>query len=74
MSQKNSYFGTAILRCIAERDNLMRVSSHMSQAVHEINKTAFQLGLDLESGSRMVSTTSLSWKEVHAARKLTEEC
>lgn len=79
-STKGNKFGTyayywiraAVLRCIAERDDLMRVPSHVSQAVREINKAASRLGIDLEGGSSgMIS--SISWKEAQAAKKLAEE-
>eukprot|EP00529_Nitzschia_sp_RCC80_P018508 CAMPEP_0113504196 /NCGR_PEP_ID=MMETSP0014_2-20120614/34586_1 /TAXON_ID=2857 /ORGANISM="Nitzschia sp." /LENGTH=515 /DNA_ID=CAMNT_0000399289 /DNA_START=26 /DNA_END=1573 /DNA_ORIENTATION=+ /assembly_acc=CAM_ASM_000159 len=77
--ERGNKFGTyayywiraAVLRCIAERDDLMRVPSHVSQAVREINKAASRLGIDLEGSSGMIS--SLSWKEAQAAKKLAEE-
>ena len=60
----------AILRCIAERDDLLRVPSHVSQAVHEINKAARRLGMDLDGSMYL---TSSSWKEAQEAKRLAEE-
>lgn len=60
----------AVLRCIAERDDLLRVPSHVSQAVHEINKAARRLGMDLDGSLYM---TSSSWKEAQEAKRLAEE-
>jgi RNA polymerase sigma factor (sigma-70 family) len=65
----------AILRCIAERDDMMRVPSHVSQAVQKINKAANKLGIELgTSGSILESVNGNNkWKEAHAAKKLAEE-
>lgn len=63
----------AVLRCIAERDDMMRVPSHVSQAVRKINKAASRLGLELEGTSGNVASSSLSWRQAHAAKKLAEE-
>jgi len=47
----------AVLRCIAERDELVRVPSHVSQAITKINKAAKRLGWALhESGGILVTT------------------
>lgn len=56
----------AVLRCIAERDDILRVPSHVSQAILEINKASKRLGMDLDHPSR-------SWKEAHEAKRLAEE-
>ena len=58
----------AILRCIAERDDMLRVPSHVSQAVSEINKAAKRLGVDLDSHAM-----SGAWKEANEAKRLAEE-
>jgi RNA polymerase sigma factor (sigma-70 family) len=60
----------AVFRSIAERDDLLRVPSHVSQAVRNINKAAKRLGVDLDNNS---PTTSTPWKQAHAAKKLAEE-
>lgn len=60
----------AILRCIAERDDILRVPSHVSQAVLEINKAAKRLGMDLDG---TLSMTSSSWREAQEAKRLAEE-
>lgn len=57
----------AVLRCMAERDDMLRVPSHVSQAVLEINKAAKRLGMDLEA------MPSRSWKEAQEAKRLAEE-
>lgn len=75
----------AILRCIAERDDVVRVPNHVSQAVLQINKAAKRLGWVLqESGGILVTeqaegssvaTTfnSPKWKAANAAKLLAEE-
>lgn len=54
----------AVLRCIAERDDLLRVPNHVTQAISEIHKAAGRLGMELESAS---------WKEAKEAKRLAEE-
>lgn len=56
----------AVLRCIAERDDILRVPSHVSQAILEINKASKRLGMDLDHASK-------SWKEANEAKQLAEE-
>ena len=77
----------AVLRCIAERDDVVRVPSHVSQAVLQINKAAKRLGWVLqESGGILVteqaeggsgavarSSNSPRWKAANAAKLLAEE-
>lgn len=71
----------AVLRCIAERDDVVRVPSHVSQAVLQINKAAKRLGWILqESGGILVTEdargapkTSPRWKAANAAKLLAEE-
>lgn len=60
----------AILRCIAERDDILRVPNHVSQAIREINKAAKRLGMDLDG---TLSMTSASWREAQEAKRLAEE-
>lgn len=70
----------AVLRCIAERDDMLRVPSHITEAVSKINKAAKRLGWDLDAngsvsfmeGSMMVGR-SHSWKQAKIAKKLAEE-
>lgn len=54
----------AVLRCIAERDDMLRVPVHVSQSVKNIEKAALRIGIDL---------TNDSWREANAARQLAEE-
>ncbi len=75
----------AILRCIAERDDVVRVPNHVSQAVLQINKAAKRLGWILqesggilvteqsEGGSVSRNPTSPQWKAANAAKLLAEE-
>jgi RNA polymerase sigma factor (sigma-70 family) len=79
----------AVLRCIAERDDVVRVPNHVSQAVLQINKAAKRLGWVLqESGGILVtehaqgggsessiakSPNSPRWKAANAAKRLAEE-
>eukprot|EP00980_Cylindrotheca_fusiformis_P012232 scaffold2983_cov123-Cylindrotheca_fusiformis.AAC.2 len=54
----------AVLRCIAERDDMLRVPVHVSQAVKSIDKAARRMGVDL---------TTDNWREAKAAKQLAEE-
>ena len=77
----------AILRCIAERDDVVRVPNHVAQAVLQINKAAKRLGWVLqESGGILVTEqaeygntdmtmtcNSPRWKAANAAKRLAEE-
>jgi len=77
----------AVLRCIAERDDVVRVPNHVSQAVLQINKAAKRLGWVLQEsggilvtehadgGSSVVSKTcrSVRWKAANATKRLAEE-
>lgn len=60
----------SILRCIAERDDVVRVPDHVSRAVREINKAARRLGINMDSEGIMQSA---SWKDAHTAKLLAEE-
>jgi len=64
----------AILRCIAERDDIMRVPEHMSAAVRKVSAAAQRLGLELD-GDKIVDVfqSDALWKEAHAAKALAEE-
>jgi RNA polymerase primary sigma factor len=64
----------AILRCIAERDDIVRVPEHMSTAVRKVSAAAQRLGLELD-GDTILSTLSSDarWKEAQAAKALAEE-
>ena len=65
----------AALRCIAERDDLMRVPEHVSAAVRKMTKAAKTLGLDIDSDNLLsnVYSSDASWKEAQAAKALAEE-
>lgn len=73
----------AILRCIAERDDLLRVPNHVTLAVQKINKAAKRLGWVLqESGGILVmddddnskhTGNTESWKAANYAKRLAEE-
>lgn len=60
----------AVLRCIAERDDMLRVPVHMSDAVMKINKAAKRLGLDLDNNNQDLSP---KWRQAATAKKLAEE-
>ena len=65
----------AILRCIAERDDIMRVPEHMSVTVRKVSAAAQRLGLELD-GDKIVDvfqSDSPIWKEAQAAKSLAEE-
>ena len=76
-----------VLRCIAERDDVVRVPNHVSQAVLQINKAAKRLGWELhQSGGILVNESTVDgssvfskspnsprWKAANAARRLAEE-
>lgn len=72
----------AILRCIAERDDLMRVPEHVSTAIRKVSMAAQTLGLNLDYYSNNnfssnnsgggSSSSSAAWKEAAAAKALAE--
>lgn len=66
----------AILRGIAERDDLVRVPSHVSSAVSKVTKAAAQLGISIDGDNLLTSVYSNSkeddWKEAKAAKALAE--
>jgi RNA polymerase sigma factor (sigma-70 family) len=65
----------AIFRCIAERDDLMRVPEHVSTAIRKVSKAAKRLGLEFAGDSIIsaVYNNDASWKEAQAAKDLAEE-
>lgn len=65
----------AILRCIAEKDDLLRVPEHVSTAVRKVTKGAQTLGLELDSDNILstVYANDCSWKEAKVAKTLAEE-
>jgi RNA polymerase sigma factor (sigma-70 family) len=54
----------SVLRCIAERDDMLRVPVHVTQSVKNIEKAARRIGIDLANDS---------WREANAAKQLAEE-
>ena len=67
----------AVLRCIAERDELVRVPEHVSTAVRKMTRAAQSLGVDVDGEiilSAVYSNSDIaSWKEAKAAKALAEE-
>lgn len=62
----------AVLRCIAERDDVVRVPNHVSQAVLQINKAAKRLGWVLqESGGILVTERADGGKSVSLSKSAT---
>jgi RNA polymerase sigma factor (sigma-70 family) len=58
----------AVLRGIAERDDLVRVPEHVSTAIAKISAAAQTLGINLDGHDPM----SAAWKEATAAKELAE--
>ena len=64
----------AILRCIAEKDDMLRVPEHISTTVRKMTRGARKLGLELDSVDQQISSGSAAlWKEAKAAKALAEE-
>lgn len=65
----------AVLRGIAERDDIVRVPEHVSTAVRKMTKAAKNLGLEIDGDGLLSSVYSSdsSWKEAQAAKALAEE-
>jgi RNA polymerase sigma factor (sigma-70 family) len=71
----------AIFRCIAERDDFVRVPEHVSAAVRKVSRAAKSLGIEMDEDSVLASVASGSftsehdarWKEASAAKALAEE-
>jgi RNA polymerase sigma factor (sigma-70 family) len=65
----------AILRCIAERDELVRVPEHVSTAVRKMTRAAAQMGITIDGDSLLSSVSGskqTSWKEAETAKELAE--
>jgi len=60
----------AILRCIAEKDEIVRVPEHMSAAVRKMTRAAQKLGLDIDWSDDALPNSS--WKAAIAAKALAE--
>lgn len=65
----------AILRCIAEKDDLLRVPEHVSTTVRQMTRAAQKLGMELDSDNILstVYASDASWREALAAKALAEE-
>lgn len=63
----------SVFRCIAERDDLLRVPNHVSQSIRNINKAAKRLGWNLDANGIIVSMETDAWKQAQAAKQLAEE-
>lgn len=59
----------AALRCIAERDDMLRVPSHVTQTINQINKASKHLGIELDG----FTGPNANWKQAQAAKQLAEE-
>jgi len=62
----------AVLRCIAERDDLLRVPEHVSQSISKLTKAAQALGVDLDDQEILATFASNTnaWEEAEAAKAL----
>ena len=68
----------AVLRCIAERDDLVKVPVYVSEGVRKLTRAAQRLGIDLdeEAALRGVAgrqSNRAAWREAERARMLAEE-
>ena len=66
----------AVLRGIAERDDVMRVPEHVSSAMTKMTRAAQRLGLDIDGTELLNSVFSNGddrWKEASTAKALAEE-
>ncbi|GKY98353.1 hypothetical protein MPSEU_000792900 [Mayamaea pseudoterrestris] len=64
----------AVLRCIAERDDVVRVPEHVSAAVRKMSRAAKTLGIEINGESILWSVSSPDrWREAQAAKALAEE-
>lgn len=64
----------AVFRCIAERDDLVRVPVHVSNAVNKMTKAAKSLGIDMDGENILSSVygTDSTWEDAKSARALAE--
>lgn len=67
----------AILRGIAERDDLVRVPEHVSAAISKVTKAAAVLGINIDGDNLLSSVYSPSrdanWKQAKSAKALAEQ-
>lgn len=61
----------AVLRCIAERDDFVRVPEHVSSAIRKVTRAAQTLGLNIDDYDETVFL-SPEWREAKAAKSLAE--
>lgn len=62
----------AIFRCIAERDDIIRVPEHVSGAVRKMTLAAKTLGLDIHGESFISQGSMNAWNEARSAKILAE--
>ena len=62
----------AIFRCIAERDDMVRVPEHVSAVVRKVTRAAKTLGLDIDGESFIPHDNNSAWKEAQSAKMLAE--
>mmetsp|Transcript_29871 Transcript_29871/g.62430 ORF Transcript_29871/g.62430 Transcript_29871/m.62430 type:complete len:425 (-) Transcript_29871:635-1909(-) len=58
----------AVFRCIAERDDLVRVPVHVTSSVRKMTAAAKEMGLELS----LDPSDTISWKEAKVAKQLAE--
>ena len=71
----------AVLRCIAERDDMVRIPEYVSGSVRKLTAAASKLGIDLDEAGIIGAHaervrgngSSSAWKEAEKARLLAEE-
>jgi len=65
----------AVLRCIAEKGDLVRVPEHVSTAIRKMSTAANRLGLQIDGDTIVndVFSTNQPWKDAQAAKVLAEE-
>jgi RNA polymerase sigma factor (sigma-70 family) len=60
-----------VLRCIAERDDFVKVPEHVSAAVRKLSRAANSLGVTVDEEKGVF--LSVQWKQAKAAKALAEE-
>lgn len=68
----------AVLRCVAERDDLVKVPVYVSEGVRQLTRAAQRLGIDLDEETTLrgvagAQSNRAAWKEAERARLLAEE-
>jgi RNA polymerase sigma factor (sigma-70 family) len=66
----------SVLRCIAERGDLVRVPEHVSAAIRKMSSAANRLGLQVDGdyiAKGVFANNEQPWKEAQAAKVLAEE-